>query len=553
MHHGVFMGFFRRTTIRLQLVMGFGATLATLIALAVVAIFQVQSIRMRLDDIIDVNGVKERYAINFRGSVHDRSIALRDVLLVDSKELPSVVEHIRQLANDYERSDEPLSQLFANNRDILPAERQIFSRIDSARDRTLPLIEDVISRQRAGDTEGARGILLRDARPAFVEWLAAINQLIDLEQARSEQEGAEARQTSKDFRLFLGCLTLVACALSVIVAWLVVRNIDRSMGADPRDVIAFADAIRQGNLSREVVLRERDTSSVMATVARMRDTLASIVADVRQAAQGVSVATREMAQGNDDLGARTGRQASALEQATTALSEFDTSVAANASNAMHADTLAKQASATAGEGGAAVDRLVDAMRGISASSNRIGEILAVIDSIAFQTNILALNAAVEAARAGNNGRGFAVVASEVRTLAQRSADAAKEVKTLIEESEKRVKEGSQQVHAAGDTISKVISSSVNVTTIMSDINEACRAQTRQIGDVRDMIVHLEQATQQNVALAEQSGATASSLQEQADVLLAAVDIFKLNNEDHHAFPAHAKRRSRYVTVSPLSA
>ncbi|WP_107708253.1 MULTISPECIES: methyl-accepting chemotaxis protein [unclassified Paraburkholderia] len=547
------MGFFRRATIRGQLVMGFGATLATLIALAVVAIFQVQSIRMRLDDIIDVNGVKERYAINFRGSVHDRSIALRDVLLVDSKELPSVVQHITRLANDYERSDEPLSQLFANNRDILPAERQIFSRINSARDRTLPLIEDVISRQRAGDTEGARRILLGDARPAFVEWLASINQLIDLEQARSEQEGAGARQTSKDFRLFLGWLTLLACGLSAIVAWLVVRNIDRSIGADPRDVIAFADAIREGNLSREVVLRERDTSSVMATVARMRDTLAGIVAEVRQAAQGVSVATCEMAQGNDDLGARTGRQASALEQATTALSEFDASVAANASNAMHADALAKQASATAGEGGAAVDRLVDAMQGISASSNRIGEILAVIDSIAFQTNILALNAAVEAARAGNTGRGFAVVASEVRTLAQRSADAAKEVKTLIEESESRVKEGSQQVHAAGDTMSNVVSSSVNVTTIMSDINEACHAQTRQIGEVRDMIVHLERATQQNVALAEQSGATASSLQEQANALLAAVDIFKLNDAQYHVATAHARRESRFLTTSLLSA
>jgi len=545
------MGFFRRATIRLQLVMGFGAILAALIALAVVAIFQVQSIRMRLDDIIDVNGVKERYAINFRGSVHDRSIALRDVVLVESKELPAVVEHISQLASDYDRSDEPLGKLFADNRDILPAERQILSRINSARDRTLPLIENVIARQRTGDTEGARRILLDDARPAFVEWLASINQLIDLEQARSEQEGAEARQTSKEFRLFLGWLTLVACGFSGIVAWLVVRNIGRSIGADPREVIAFADAIRVGNLSREVVLRERDTSSVMATVARMRDTLAAIVAEVRQAAQGVSVATREIAQGNDDLGARTGRQASALEEATSALSEFDMSVAANASNATQADKLAKEASTTASDGGAAVDRLVDAMRGISASSNRIGEILAVIDSIAFQTNILALNAAVEAARAGNNGRGFAVVASEVRMLAQRSADAAKEVKTLIEESENRVKEGSQQVHAAGDTMSEVVSSSVNVTTIMSDINEACHAQTRQISEVRDMIVHLEQATQQNVALAEQSGATASSLQEQADALLKAVDIFKLDDADDRAVPARAKSQRRSPTMSPL--
>lgn len=144
-----------------------------------------------------------------------------------------------------------------------------------------------------------------------------------------------------------------------------------------------------------------------------------------------------------------------------------------------------------------------------------------------------------------------MVASEVRTLAQRSADAAKEVKTLIEDSGKRVREGSQQVHAAGDTISKVVSSSVNVTTIMSDINEACRAQTRQIGEVRDMIVHLEQATQQNVALAEQSGATASSLQEQADALLAAVDTFRLNDADYHAAPARAKGRSRFITTSPL--
>jgi methyl-accepting chemotaxis protein len=182
---------------------------------------------------------------------------------------------------------------------------------------------------------------------------------------------------------------------------------------------------------------------------------------------------------------------------------------------------------TAAEGGQAVNRVVDTMQEISASSSRIGEIISVIDSIAFQTNILALNAAVEAARAGTQGRGFAVVASEVRTLAQRSADAAKEVKTLITESSDHVDAGASQVDVAGTTIAEVVTSSGNVTAIMSEINEACRAQTRQVGEVRDMIEHLERGTQQNVELVEQSGAAANRLRDQADNLLKTVGVFKL--------------------------
>ncbi|TDV11745.1 methyl-accepting chemotaxis protein [Paraburkholderia caballeronis] len=526
----------RRMTVRGQLIGGFGVLLVALVTLAAVSIYQVHNIRMRLDDIIDVNGVKERYAINFRGSVHDRSIAVRDVLLVDATELPAVVDHIQQLAADYDHSAQPLDQLFAANVGIAPAERTIYARINAARARTLPLIDDVIARQRGGDTEGARRVLLDGARPAFVEWLASINALIDFEQARSEQQGAEARRISADFRLFMGVLAALACALGLAVAWFVVRSIGRTLGADPRDVIALADSIREGDLSRSVALHAGDTSSVMATVARMRDTLADIVTQVRLAAEGVSMASREIAQGNADLGERTGRQASALEQATSALGEFDASVAANASNAMHADSLSKRASTTAGDGGAAVGRVTESMRGIRASSDRIGEIIAVINSIAFQTNILALNAAVEAARAGTHGRGFAVVASEVRKLAQHSAEAAGEVKALVGESVTRVNEGTREVDSAGDTIAEVVTSSGNVMSIMGEINDACRAQTRQIGEVRDMIDHLERATQQNVALVEQSGAAAASLQEQADALLSTVGLFKL------ADPAATRRR-----------
>lgn len=510
-----------------QLICGFGILLLALVALATASIFQVRTIQKRLDDIIDVNGVKEQYAIDFRGSVHDRSIALRDVLLVDPGELPTVVGRIQQLGDVYARAQQPLDQMFAANAEIAPSERVIFARVNAARIRAMPFIDEVIGRERSGDSDGARRALLDEARPAFVEWLAAINALIDFEQARSAQQGIEARRISANFRTFMSALATIACALCLAVAFLIVRNISRTLGADPRDVIAFADAIREGDLSGDVDVRSGDSSSVMATLIRMRGTLADIVAQVHVAAQGVSTASREIAQGYADLGERTQRQAKAIEEATGALIETDTSVAENADNAKHADALSKQACATASEGGAAIRGVTASMHSIRASSGRIGEIIGVIDSFAFQTNLLALNAAVEAARAGPHGRGFAVVASEVRKLAQHSAEAAREVKSLVEDSVSCVNEGTHQVDAAGRTIAKVMTSSGEVMTIMGEISQACLGQSQQTSEVRAMIDHLERATQQNVALVEQSTAAAASLQGQSDALLATIAIFRL--------------------------
>jgi methyl-accepting chemotaxis protein len=259
----------------------------------------------------------------------------------------------------------------------------------------------------------------------------------------------------------------------------------------------------------------------------MQQRLAEIVTEMRDAAQSVAATTEQIALGNTDLSTRTERQASALEQASGALEEFDASVAANAQSAGNADALAKQASTTSAQGGTAVGRVVETMRAIGESSDRIDDIIAVIDSIAFQTNLLSLNAAVEAARAGAQGRGFAVVAGEVRVLAQRSATAAKEIRELISASSARISEGGSQVDAAGTTISNVVEASRRVTDIMEAIHEACRAQARQIGEVRDVINTLERNTQQNVTLVQQSAAAAQSLKDRAQGLLDTADVFVL--------------------------
>src|SRR6185437_7405937 len=311
-----------------------------------------------------------------------------------------------------------------------------------------------------------------------------------------------------------------------IGAWLT-RSLTRQLGTEPAIAAELAKSVAQGDLSVKIDLRPGDTTSLMASLKNMRDSLWRVVSDVRQNADGVATASAQIAQGNLDLSSRTEEQASALEQTAASMEQLTATVRQNAENAKVANELSHGASSIATKGGQVVDQVVETMTGINDSSHKIAEIISVIDGIAFQTNILALNAAVEAARAGDQGRGFAVVAGEVRTLAQRSAAAAKEIKGLIDDSVGKVNDGSALVHKAGATMGEIVASVQRVTDIMSEISAASQEQSAGIEQVNQTVVQMDETTQQNAALVEEATAAARAMEEQAAQLGEAVARFRL--------------------------
>ena len=314
---------------------------------------------------------------------------------------------------------------------------------------------------------------------------------------------------------------LVIGGLGIAIA----RSVLRQIGGDPREAVAAMNQVAQGNLA--AMVREPVPGSVLDALAAMIASLRITVSQVRHTTESIATASGQIAAGNHDLSARTEQTASNLQQTAASMEELTGTVAQTAGSAAKANELASSASSAAAKGGQVVDQVVSTMADINVSSKRIGDIIGVIDGIAFQTNILALNAAVEAARAGEQGRGFAVVATEVRSLAKRSADAAKEIKALIGASVERVESGSALVTQAGATMKDIVLSVRHVSDIIGEITNAASQQSTGIGQVNGAVAHLDQMTQQNAALVEESAAAAESLKEQAKRLSEVVEVFRL--------------------------
>ncbi len=410
-------------------------------------------------------------------------------------------------------------------------ERDLYGQFTQQWDSYMAEDAKIRAAMRAGDVELARKLIRGESNKLIVSMRGLVDKLVNFYAEGGKSEAEAGRQRYSSSRTLIIALIIGSVVLGGTGALLITRRLTRGLGGEPAYATQIVSRIAAGDLSVDVKVRAGDTHSLLYAMKLMRDSLARIVTDVRSSTQVIAAASDQIAAGNLDLSARTEQQAGSLEETAASVEELTSTVRQNSDAAAQANQLAGSASQVAQAGSEVVGRVVQTMESINTSSRKIADIIAVIDGIAFQTNILALNAAVEAARAGEQGRGFAVVASEVRNLAQRSAAAAREIKELIGNSVNTVDEGSKLVVEAGATMERVVTSVQQVTDLIAEITDAGKEQSRGIEQVNEAIAQMDAATQQNAQLVHQGTAAAQSLQEQATSLTQLVSVFRLSALD----------------------
>ena len=509
-----------------RLMAGFGLVIVALLGMSVYSVLIARGIDGALSANATQNAVIQRAAINFRGSAHDRSIAVRDVVLTPNDEArKKEIESIARLADFYAQSATQLDNVLKTVKEVPPEVGPMVQALKDIEARTVATTSKVVALMQTGDRAGAEALLWAEAKPQYEQWLAAANKLIDYEEGRIIKNSQTANQDASQFTGVMLTITLLAVLISVAVTVLVSRSIGRELGAEPSEVRAVVQAIQQGNLTAHVQVKAGDTGSVMVAVRDMQQRFHELVSAVRDNIAQLRTTSDDISSGNQNLGHRTEQAASSLEQTAASMEELTATVRQSADSARQANQLATTAASTATKGGEVMQQVVSTMQDIHHSSQKIADIIGVIDGIAFQTNILALNAAVEAARAGEQGRGFAVVATEVRSLAQRSAAAAKEIKSLIQSSVEKVDSGTQLVANAGVTMNEIVQGVQRVNGIIGEISTAAAEQSDGISQVNVAVTQLDQMTQQNGALVGESTMAAENLREQAQRLADLVAVF----------------------------
>jgi len=516
------------TNLRIGTRLGAAFAVVLLLLVAVVGL-AVSEFRVLLDDLNRVVVMERRATLTEQWAASTRLNVNRVMAIAKSRNAPEVEGYFTPLITQTtQRINELQKTLEA---EIASDEgKALLAKVAQLRTDYIAARKEYFDTLKADDVAGADQLLNARLLPSANAYMSAQEELAKL-QHRFVDEFTTAAKEDVDGAIMVELgLLVVALTIGVIVAVSITRSITRPL----REAVDFADTIAHGDLTRRMAVNRQDEfGSLLRSLTEMQNGLLRVVGQIRDASDGISQASSEIASGNQDLSGRTEQAASSLEETASSMEQLTANVKHSASTAQSASAMAENNALVAQKGGEVVGQVVATMDDIHRSSQKIADIIGVIDGIAFQTNILALNAAVEAARAGEAGRGFAVVAGEVRSLAQRSAEAAREIKTLIGNSVERVNAGTALVHEAGRTIGDIVDNARQVSTLISDITRASAEEAQGIAEVNTAVVQLDQMTQQNAALVEQSAAAAQSLREQAQRLGEVVAVFVLGHAQGH--------------------
>jgi methyl-accepting chemotaxis protein len=516
-----------------RLALGFAVILAFAMLITAIGIWRLQQVADATRDMMETPLAKERMISDWSSKIdsairrttaiaRSSDASLADYFAEEAKASSAVSADLQKKIGELIETDE---------------EKALFDKIMGLRKVYLSSRDEVAKLKAAGDLEKASEVFGKVYKPGSASYLEQVQALLKMQRAHIDSIARHIDEVAATSRTLLLVLAGVVLAFGALCAWLLTTGITVPL----QKAVEAARRVAAGDLTGQIEISATDeTGQLLYALKDMNQSLLNIVLEVRNGTDSIATSSSEIAAGNQDLSSRTEQQAASLEETASSMEELTSTVKNNADNARQANQLADAAASVAVKGGSVVSEVVGTMESINASSRKIVDIIAVIDGIAFQTNILALNAAVEAARAGEQGRGFAVVASEVRNLAQRSAAAAKEIKELIGDSVEKVNQGSKLVGEAGSTMEEIVASVQRVTDIISEITAASSEQSVGIEEVYKAIGQMDQVTQQNAALVEEAAAAAESMQQQSAGLAQVVSVFKVGQ----AGPAMARSAAR---------